>query len=369
MSESELKNHIGSVVDDDDDDTIEIVALGTGITDEERRHLRKRQRALQERVVAERRTRRYDNRNSTNNNDLITYQDALDKVRAENNGLFRKVRYTREAVFDIENVQLIASLAVRIVQHRQDQVRPHIMYTLLRAAISSQSRPRFVRSGWSLYSFFNKMANILMPHPFLIALVYIIPFCRQIQRYDVDRIVTKLKSTYQVASCEMSYFHWKRFGADACSCFSRATPVGISFLKGWLDATEEGIPIRGRHISRMNRRRRTKKQPTRTLAAAVTTTAITDNGIEVGDGEHPEEVVTTGHNMNRDVDQLSAVERNLQDVHTALCEKVKANLKVQKRNLKEFYGKVESIPKNINKAWKKNSDVCAVNLLVNPKSL
>lgn len=117
MSDSELANHVGDVVDDDHDDD-DCVALGTGITDEERRDLRKCQRALRQRIVAQGRgtTHRPDN------NEINHHHDALVEARVHNNELFRKVRYTREAVLDIDNVHLIVSQAVRNVD-RPNQVR------------------------------------------------------------------------------------------------------------------------------------------------------------------------------------------------------------------------------------------------------
>lgn len=171
-----------------------------------------------------------------------------------------------------------------------------------------------------------------------------------------------IKTKYRLSAGEMSFFHWKKFGADASVCFSRSVPTGTSFLHGWLDdSTEEENDNVGKKSRNHRPTKKSSRQPRREPATR-------DDDFEVWEVERPEELIT-GHNTNQDVDQLSAVERNLQDVHAALCERVKENVKVQKRNLEQLYGSVDGIPEDINKARKKHPDVCAVNLLVNPKSL
>lgn len=73
--------------------------------------------------------------------------------------------------------------------------------------------------------------------------------------------------------------------------------------------------------------------------------------------------------MDRGVDQLAAVERNLQDVQDALHDKVKENQKAQKRNLESLFGSIDNIPERVTNARRKHPDVCAIKLLVNPRSL
>lgn len=76
----------------------------SGQTDEERRHLRQKQRDLQ--------------------NLIITQSEAMEnprdhvfgKVREENNDLFQKVFYTREAVLDGENLLMISERAAKQVE-------------------------------------------------------------------------------------------------------------------------------------------------------------------------------------------------------------------------------------------------------------
>lgn len=86
--------------DDDDDDEKEnsdAVRVCQGLTDGERREIRKRQRQLHSEIEE--------------GGDAIEIDDA----RGRNNALFRKVRYTREAVLDGENLNLIASRAAQRV--------------------------------------------------------------------------------------------------------------------------------------------------------------------------------------------------------------------------------------------------------------
>lgn len=76
----------------------------SGQTDEERRRLRQKQRALQ--------------------NTILTQSEALEnpcdqafgKVREENNDLFQKVFFTREAVLDGENLHMISERAAKQVE-------------------------------------------------------------------------------------------------------------------------------------------------------------------------------------------------------------------------------------------------------------
>jgi hypothetical protein len=85
----------------------------SGQTDEERRGLRQKQRALQ--------------------NVILTQAEAMEnpcdqvfgKVREENNDLFQKVFYTREAVLDGENLHLISERAAKQVEGLVQVSTPH----------------------------------------------------------------------------------------------------------------------------------------------------------------------------------------------------------------------------------------------------
>jgi len=75
----------------------------SGQTDAERRRLRQAQRTLQKSIV--------ENGQAMEN----PTGDVFDKIREENNDLFEKVKYTREAVLDGENLDMIASHAAKQV--------------------------------------------------------------------------------------------------------------------------------------------------------------------------------------------------------------------------------------------------------------
>lgn len=75
----------------------------SGQTDAERRRLRQAQRELQKTIV--------DNGEAMEN----PSDDAFGEIRGKNNSLFKKVAYTREAVLDGENLDMIATHAARQV--------------------------------------------------------------------------------------------------------------------------------------------------------------------------------------------------------------------------------------------------------------
>lgn len=77
----------------------------SGQTDEERRALRRAQRKLQHKIV----------QSEVGDELEIPGTDAFDKIRGENNQLFDDVRYTREAVLDGDNLELISRRAARQV--------------------------------------------------------------------------------------------------------------------------------------------------------------------------------------------------------------------------------------------------------------
>lgn len=71
----------------------------SGMTEAERREVRKEQRALQKKLV---------------DGDGIEVEDA----RGENNKIFKRVKFTREAVLDGDNLNLIATKA----SHKMDRL-------------------------------------------------------------------------------------------------------------------------------------------------------------------------------------------------------------------------------------------------------
>ena len=81
----------------------------TGPTDDQRRVLRSRQRELSNSIAVGGGDGVGGGESGGGDDDA----DELTKLRAQNNELWRDVRYTREAVLDSENVDLIASKAAR----------------------------------------------------------------------------------------------------------------------------------------------------------------------------------------------------------------------------------------------------------------
>ncbi len=95
----------------------------SGQTDEERRALRKKQRLLQHKIVASETGAQLEDPNA----------DAFEEIRGENNELFEAVRYTREAVVDGENLQLISERTARQVD-KLVQVRIGLTAVLVRCS-------------------------------------------------------------------------------------------------------------------------------------------------------------------------------------------------------------------------------------------
>jgi hypothetical protein len=87
---------------EDEDDQEGGVLEDSGLTEEERRQVRKQQRQLLK--------------------DLEEKETEVEEARARNNVIYKKVRYTREAVLDGENVVMIASKASQKID-RLIQVR------------------------------------------------------------------------------------------------------------------------------------------------------------------------------------------------------------------------------------------------------
>lgn len=136
-------------------------------------------------------------------------------------------------------------------------------------------------------------------------------------------------------------FDWRGLGIQAGVCFN-AVPSQINFLNGpLLDGNDE--------VTVKQRAKRTRL-----------TQAESD-----AEEERPDDV--KGH-TTRGADQLSAVQKNIEDVETTLSKKVYQTHKSNKRKIAESYGGVESIPGRVNSKLKKNKGGCAVELLFNPKS-
>jgi hypothetical protein len=106
----------------------------SGQTDEERRCLRQKQRALQ--------------------NVILTQAEAMEnpcdqvfgKVREENNDLFQKVFFTREAVLDGENLHMISERAAKQVESLVKVSIPQYYGALSRVSVSPE-RERRVMMG------------------------------------------------------------------------------------------------------------------------------------------------------------------------------------------------------------------------------
>ncbi|KAL3922940.1 MAG: hypothetical protein SGILL_001937 [Bacillariaceae sp.] len=147
-----------------------------GQTDQERREIRKKQRRLQK-----------DMEERGENLELA-------EARDRNNEIFKNVRYTREAVLDGENINMIATKAAQKV----DQ--------LIQVSITMSM---------------------------------------DVPRYDADRVVSKLIQQLRVASGGSSYFDWKKLGEEAGVCFN-AVPSNITFLNGPLQDGQEEVQVKQR---------------------------------------------------------------------------------------------------------------------------
>ncbi len=82
-----------------------LLMKASGQTEDERRVLRQEFRAIQKRLTG-----------AEGDEIENVEKDAFEKFRAENNHLFKKVRFTREAVLDGENVDLMSGRASKQVQ-------------------------------------------------------------------------------------------------------------------------------------------------------------------------------------------------------------------------------------------------------------
>ena len=113
-SRSASKKDYGEECNDDEKEVVTkkskrnenvLLMKASGQTEDERRALRQEFRAIQKRLTGV-------EGDEIENVD----KDAFEKFRAENNHLFKKVRFTREAVLDGENVDLMSGRASKQVQ-------------------------------------------------------------------------------------------------------------------------------------------------------------------------------------------------------------------------------------------------------------
>ncbi|KAL3791862.1 hypothetical protein ACHAW5_002913 [Stephanodiscus triporus] len=144
----------------------------SGQTDADRRLLRRRQRELHNDIAAG----GGDGGGGGGSGGGADNADDLTRLRAQNNELWRDVRYTREAVLDSENVDLIASKAARQAE------------------------------------------KII-----------------QVPRYDAVRLAQSLVKKGTVRTGSSSQFNWRDLGFQVGVCFN-SLPPNVSFLYGPLDA-------------------------------------------------------------------------------------------------------------------------------------
>lgn len=109
-----------------------------GQTDPERRALRSEQRALNDRISA----------CSTELGHLGS--DMFDKISSMNNRLFKRVRYTREAVHDADNLKAISQHAVRRAESLGSSVSPYSASKLVRALHSKLLDPHTGSFDWHM---------------------------------------------------------------------------------------------------------------------------------------------------------------------------------------------------------------------------
>eukprot|EP00551_Chaetoceros_affinis_P011710 CAMPEP_0203667692 /NCGR_PEP_ID=MMETSP0090-20130426/4482_1 /ASSEMBLY_ACC=CAM_ASM_001088 /TAXON_ID=426623 /ORGANISM="Chaetoceros affinis, Strain CCMP159" /LENGTH=413 /DNA_ID=CAMNT_0050531929 /DNA_START=63 /DNA_END=1304 /DNA_ORIENTATION=- len=149
-------------------------------TETQRRQLRHDQRKLYSKMT--------DTTLNVNEEMGNVESSVLHKVRKENNVLWDNVRYTREAVLDGENIDLISSRAARQV---------------------------------------DKLISV--------------------PRYDANRLAQKIRSKLTIQSTSSSSFDWRTFGVEVGSCFN-SLPSYCSFLNGPIDTSytpkERKKPVR-----------------------------------------------------------------------------------------------------------------------------
>lgn len=144
------------------------VMSDSGQTDAERRELRIKQRALKAQIA--------DERSELSEKIKDVASGKFQSTRKENNILYEDVNYTREAVLDSENLQLISQRAARQVDKLME-----------------------------------------------------------VARYDVSKFVSKLRKK---CAENGSHFNWKAFGFEVGSMFN-CTPSHVSFMNGPINAEYE----------------------------------------------------------------------------------------------------------------------------------
>lgn len=179
-SDENIENHSDPTMDHDEEEPshhrkkkkVKIMS-NSGQTESDRRALRQQQRKLQEDIVSGVAGRSGEGSEDEEEDD----EPAFQKMRKMNNTLWEQVRYTREAVLDSENVDLIAANAARQAE----------------------------------------------------AIV-------QVPRYDAIRLAQMLVKKASVRTASGStHFGWKGFGFQTGICFN-SLPSHVSFLYGPLDA-------------------------------------------------------------------------------------------------------------------------------------
>ena len=117
-------DHDDDAVDDEDDDRrsrrkkkkrggAPKIMGASGQTEADRRVLRRRQRDLHDDIAMGGNGADNDNAEREEDEDAGGAVDGLTRLRDQNNALWKDVHYTREAVLDSENVDLIAGKAAR----------------------------------------------------------------------------------------------------------------------------------------------------------------------------------------------------------------------------------------------------------------
>lgn len=161
----------------------------------------------------------------------------------------------------------------------------------------------------------------------------------EVLRYDIDSVIHNLFDEFRVTRAGESSFDWKSFGKEVTTCFN-AVPGRINFLNGPLVDGNERAKQRVKY-----------KQ----------------NSHVESDLEEERPIDVQGH-TERGANRLSAVDGNIQNVQRTLIKKVKRTYESNKRAIAEIYDGKDAIPKRIKKDLKRNKDVCAIELLFDPKS-
>ena len=132
-----------------------------------------------------------------------------------------------------------------------------------------------------------------------------------------------------------AYFDWQSFGESTVSCYN-AVPSQVNFLNGPLVDGQYSIKAKKRvgYI-------------------------MTESDAEE---ERPLEVKGTTKPGG-----LSNIQKNLREMKKVLQQKVVQNYSDKKRKIQELHGE-DTTPKRVLKRLKKNTDVCAIQLMFNPKS-